>query len=57
MQGLLEILRFEKRILRKDRSPVRVGRKKFQYAADCDPHAAYTRLAAALPRFNRYPIK
>ena len=57
MQGLLEILWLEKRILGKDRSPVRVGRKKFQYATNCDPHAAYTRLAAALPRFNRYPIK
>jgi len=57
MESLLEILQFEKRILDEDRSPVRIRRKEFQYASDSDPHAAYTRLAAALPRLNRNPIK
>jgi len=57
MQSLLEILQFEKRILGENRSPVRIRRKKFQYASDSDPHAAYARLAAALPRLNRNPIE
>ena len=57
MQSLPEILGFEKRILGENRRPIRVRSKQFQNTADRNPHTANARLAAALPRLNRYPVK
>jgi hypothetical protein len=56
-QGLLEIFRFEKRVLGEDRAPVRIGGKEFENAANRDPHPTNARLPAALSRLNRNPIK
>lgn len=39
-QGLLEILRLQKRVVRKQRSPIGIGRQQFQYASYGDPQAS-----------------
>jgi len=57
MQGLLEILVFEKRILGEDCRPIRVCGKQLQNPANRDSHTTDARLPAALPRLNRDPIK
>jgi hypothetical protein len=56
-QGLLEILGFEKGILGDQGRSVRISRKKFEDAANGDPHPADARLAAALPRLNCNSVK
>ena len=56
-EGLVEIFRFEKRVVGDQCAPVRVGGQEFQYATDSNSHSANARLSAALPWVNGHAIK
>jgi len=56
-QCLIEIFRFEERVIRYQCGSVWVRCQKFQDAADGNSHAPNARFSAAFPRFHRYPIK
>lgn len=56
-QGLLQIFLLEKRVLRKKRGAILVGRKELEDTPNCDPHASDARLAPALFRFHRNTVE
>ena len=54
---LVEVVRFEERVIPKKRVPVRVSGKQFEDPAHGNSHATDTRLRAAFSGFNRNSIE
>ena len=57
LQRLLQIVGLEKWIFGEQALAIGISRKQLQNSSHRDPHSANAGLAAALPRFDRYPIK